>query len=260
MGLADLHIHTIHSWDGTCSVSAILKQAAHYAGMDVIAITDHDEIRGALEAMTLAPNYGLQVVPGIEVSTAEGHVLALYIEERIPRGLSLVDTVLRVGDLGGLCIAAHPMARGTSSLSAAAIRSALNDPGAAKILVGIEAFNGGLVYRTDRTAVQELAQELPLAHVANSDAHLLHRVGQGASFFPGSTAEQLRKALIKRQTRPIRCEQLGLLGLISGWVPSFLLRRAGWVAWNPNPDGPIRFGRTRRVTAESADNAEFIYR
>ena len=54
MGKADLHVHTTHSWDGTCAVKAVLKQAAHVACLDVLAITDHDEIRGALEAMELA--------------------------------------------------------------------------------------------------------------------------------------------------------------------------------------------------------------
>jgi predicted metal-dependent phosphoesterase TrpH len=260
MGLADLHIHTTYSWDGTCSVSAILKQAAHHAGLDVIAITDHDAIQGALDAMALAPSYSLEVVPGIEVSTADGHVLALYIEELIPRGLSLVETVLRVGELGGLCIAPHPMARGTSSLSAESIREALRDRDVAQVLVGIEAFNGGLVYRSDRSAIQALAEELPLAHVANSDAHLLHRVGQGASFFPGNSARQLRRALIKRQTRPIRCEQMGLIGLVSGWVPSYLLRMAGWVAWNPNPEAPIRFGRKRAITARRPESGGLLYR
>ena len=76
MGKADLHIHTIYSWDGTCTVEAVLKQAAHIAGLDVIAITDHDEIQGALEAVDLAPRYGIEVIPGCEISTADGHLLA----------------------------------------------------------------------------------------------------------------------------------------------------------------------------------------
>ena len=64
MGKADLHIHTTYSWDGTCTVEAVLKQAAHIAGLDVIAITDHDDIRGALEAVELGPRYGIEVVHG----------------------------------------------------------------------------------------------------------------------------------------------------------------------------------------------------
>ncbi len=80
MGLADLHIHTIFSYDGTASVPAVLKRAKQ-VGLDIIAITDHDEIRGALLAEELAPKFGIQVIPGVEITTAEGDLLALAIHE-----------------------------------------------------------------------------------------------------------------------------------------------------------------------------------
>ncbi len=100
MGLADLHIHTIYSYDGTASVPAVLRRA-HQIGLDVIAITDHDEIAGSLKALELAPNYGLEVVPAIEVTTAEGDLLTLNVTEKIQRNLSLIETVLKVRELGG---------------------------------------------------------------------------------------------------------------------------------------------------------------
>jgi predicted metal-dependent phosphoesterase TrpH len=91
MGLADLHMHTIYSYDGTATVPAVLRRA-HEIGLDVIAITDHDEIAGSLRALELAPHYGVEVIPGLEVTTAEGDLLALFVMEKIPAGLSLVDT------------------------------------------------------------------------------------------------------------------------------------------------------------------------
>ena len=112
MGLADLHIHTLYSWDGIHSVSAVLRHVVDHTDLDVIAITDHDEVAGAWETIELAPAYGVEVDPGSEISTAEGHLLALFLKERVEPGLSLADTVLRVGEQGGLCIAVHPMARG----------------------------------------------------------------------------------------------------------------------------------------------------
>ena len=63
MGLADLHIHTIYSYDGTASVPAVLTRARQM-GLDVIAITDHDEIIGSLKAVELAPAFGMEVIPG----------------------------------------------------------------------------------------------------------------------------------------------------------------------------------------------------
>ncbi len=75
MGLADLHLHTIYSYDGTASLAAVLNRAKQL-GLDVIAITDHDEIAGALKAMKLASNYGVEVIPGSEITTADGDLLA----------------------------------------------------------------------------------------------------------------------------------------------------------------------------------------
>jgi predicted metal-dependent phosphoesterase TrpH len=101
MGLADLHIHTIYSRDGLNAVSAVLKYAADHTPLDVIAITDHDQIKGALEAQEIARAYGLDVIAGSEITTDEGHLLALFIHKQIPSRLSLIDSLLRVGEQGG---------------------------------------------------------------------------------------------------------------------------------------------------------------
>jgi len=69
MGLADLHIHSIYSYDATGSITAILKYAAEQTDLNIIAITDHDTMGGVKEALDLAPAYGLQVIPGMEIST-----------------------------------------------------------------------------------------------------------------------------------------------------------------------------------------------
>src|SRR5688572_13195769 len=104
MGLADLHIHTVYSYDGTASVPAVLAHAKQ-AGLDVIAITDHDEIKGTLKAFDLAPQFGIEVIPGIEITTAEGDLLALFVTQAIKSGRPLIDTILNVGEAGGICIA-----------------------------------------------------------------------------------------------------------------------------------------------------------
>lgn len=247
MGLADLHIHTHYSWDGTCTVRAVLKHVADRTNLSVIAITDHDEIRGAREALDLAPSYGVKVIPGCEISTREGHLLALFIEHKVPAGLPLVETIWRVGDLGGLCVAAHPMARGSSSLSAKAIRDALDQPWVDDVLVGIEAFNAGLFHRSSNCDAQNLARTLPLAHLGNSDSHLVHTIGQASTLFPGSTPADLRLALETRQTGV----RLGRLSngwsIVGNWLPRYALRSAGWVTSNDHPRSPLRLARVAQL-------------
>ncbi|HSB02763.1 MAG TPA: PHP domain-containing protein, partial [Anaerolineales bacterium] len=139
MGLADLHIHTIYSYDGTASVPAVLARAKQ-VGLNVIAITDHDEIKGARKAFELAPEFDIEVIPGIEITTAEGDVLALFVTEKIEPGLSLMETIIKVGEAGGICIAPHPMARGMGmkSLNGPAILQAARHPDTCRILIGIE--------------------------------------------------------------------------------------------------------------------------
>lgn len=247
MGFADLHIHTLHSYDGTSSVSAVLKQVADHTDLDVIAITDHDSLAGVREALDLAPAYGIEVVPGCEVSTAEGHVLALYIDRPIQAGLSLIETLYRVGDVGGICIAAHPTARGASSLQFASIRQALRQPGAAQVLVGVEAFNGGLVYTRSNPLVETLARNLPLAQVGSSDAHVLQTIGQGSSEFEGHTAQDLRIALVQATTRVRKGRGLDGFGVIRSYLPYYLLRKLGWVAFNAHPAAPLTYARLARA-------------
>ncbi len=81
MGLADLHIHSIHSHDGTCTVSGILQYASTVADLDVIAITDHDEIDGAVEAVELAPEFGIEVIPGSELQLPKASACPFYREK-----------------------------------------------------------------------------------------------------------------------------------------------------------------------------------
>lgn len=201
MGFADLHMHTIYSYDGTASVSAVLKQAKQ-TGLDVIAITDHDEIKGSLNALELAPRYGIEVIPGVEVTTAEGDLLALNITENIERGLPLTDTVLKVADLGGFCIAAHPMAGGLGmkSLSAHSIIKSLHNSRVAQTLIGIETYNATAIDKLSNHRAHRLCKRLGLARLGNSDAHIVEAIGLGKTEFAGRTASELIEAIRRRKT------------------------------------------------------------
>ncbi|HPP64079.1 MAG TPA: PHP domain-containing protein, partial [Anaerolineales bacterium] len=140
MGYADLHIHSMYSPDATTTVRGVLKQAAD-VGLDVVAITDHDEIRGSLEARELASQYGIEAVTGAEVTSADGHIVALYIEELPPAGMSLDDTLLWIGHRGGIAIAPHPFNNLPNSLTLESIVGVFNRPRSKGTLKGIEVYN-----------------------------------------------------------------------------------------------------------------------
>ena len=107
----DLHMHTDHSHDCATPVEVLLATAREQ-GLGAIAVTDHNEVSGALEARELAAAAGVKVVVGEEVKTAsQGEVIGLFLEERIPRGLTLAETVAEIKRQGGVVYVPHPFDR-----------------------------------------------------------------------------------------------------------------------------------------------------
>jgi predicted metal-dependent phosphoesterase TrpH len=249
MGKADLHIHTTYSFDASCTVSAVLDWAANETELDVIAITDHDEFGGALEARERASEFGIEVIPGLEISTSEGHLLALYLERPVAAGLSLLETVLKVGEQGGLCIAAHPHARLAHGLTGQSIRTALQDPDAAKILVGIETCNAGLWYQGSNAVARRLADELQLSPVGNSDSHLFWTIGIGCTEFAGHSAQDLRASLLSGTTSAHNLVARRPPSYFARHIVHRMLRRLGWALWAPEPNASMVWRRIREVHA-----------
>jgi predicted metal-dependent phosphoesterase TrpH len=223
MGLADLHIHTIHSYDGTASALAVLTRAKKI-GLDVIAITDHDEIAGSLKALELAPNYGVHVIPGIEVSTADGHLLALNITEKIQRDLPLIETISKVYKMGGFCIAPHPMAGGIGmkSLSAYSILKALRHPEVARTLIAVETYNATAIDKMSNPCARTLADRLGIAQTASSDAHVVEAIGLGMTEFDGCTTQDLLTALQKGVTRQYQQKEWNAVRILGSWAANYI--------------------------------------
>jgi len=218
MGLADIHLHTKYSYDGTASVPDVLRRAKQL-GLDVIAITDHDEIRGARQALDLAPRFNIEVIPGVEITTAEGDLLAYFITDPIPPKRPLVETVLKVREMGGVCVAAHPMSGGwgMKSLSAYAIIKALRNPQVADTLIGIETYNGTAVDRLSNHSARLLASRLKVAQTGSSDAHTVDTIGFGVTEFEGSSAQDLLRALRNKSTTAKRQKEWSPLKILGSW-------------------------------------------
>src|ERR1700687_1413566 len=110
-GRADLHMHTTVS-DGWPTPQDLVDHAARRAKLDVIAVTDHDTIEGALRARDHAAKRArFHVIVGEEVSSRDGHIVALFLERRVRPGMSAAATVDAIHDQGGLAVAVHPFWR-----------------------------------------------------------------------------------------------------------------------------------------------------
>jgi len=198
-GRGDLHVHTLLS-DGAQRPEAILEAAS--GRVDVVAITDHDEIRGALRAREWArehPELGVDVVVGEEISTLNGHLLGLFLEECVPPGLSALETIGEIHAQGGLAVAAHPFhpLRGVSRGHGSIARMIRDLP-----LDAIEAVNNAGVFSAPYNAWAALRNlELMLPVTAGSDAHDVWYVGSAVTRFEGRDADSLRRALLAGRTR-----------------------------------------------------------
>ena len=170
----ELHAHSVASYDGRDTVEAILQHAAS-ADLDAIAITDHDEFDASRRAVDIAPNYNLVAIPGMEVSSADGHVLALGIEEEIPAGLSFEETLSRIHEQGGLSIVPHPFQELRSGVIANIDRDTLARAEA------IEVYNSRLLTGRSNRQASRFASERGLPVTAGSDAHISEMVGQAVT-------------------------------------------------------------------------------
>lgn len=167
--LVDPHVHSADSYDGHEPVELLLEQAADI-GLDAIVVTDHDEIGESIRAAQLAPEYGLVGIPGVEVSTAAGHLLAIGVEDRPKPGRPLQTTVDRVRELGGVPVVPHPFQRTRHGVRRRSLAGVDVD--------GIETYNAWLFtgYRNRRAAA--FARQYDLTGLAGSDAHSLVTVGR----------------------------------------------------------------------------------
>lgn len=203
-GKADMHLHSLYS-DGTASVQEILDWVEEGTDLDVIAITDHERIDGAQRALELHARrgYSFDLVVGEEITTRRGHLLALFIADRVPALRPLPETLAAVHAQGGVAIAAHPLAPLTPSLGTRSLRAAQRAARAEHRLDGIELMNPSAAGRSRAATRQRLNDTLlHLPGVGNSDAHVLQAVGTAWTWFEGADAAAYRAALAARTTEP----------------------------------------------------------
>lgn len=202
MGRADLQLHS-DLGDGLASPEEILD-AAERAGMDLIALTDHDDIRGSFTLRDIAQRRSSKVaiVPGIEVTTRSGHLLALFVEDEIPMFRPLPETIAAIHRQGGLAIVPHPLSYLTFSVGERALRALAELGDDPSFIDGIELVNPSYAGRVRvRRAAWLNAHVLRVAETGSSDAHHAELVGTAWTEFAGATAEELRAAIVASATK-----------------------------------------------------------
>jgi predicted metal-dependent phosphoesterase TrpH len=168
----ELHAHSSLSYDGRDPVDRLLEQAAA-VGLDGLVVTDHDEIAASLDAAGAAPGYGLVGIPGTEVTSAAGHVLALGVEELVPAGLSFQETVDAIHSLGGIAVVPHPFQKSRSGVLAKISEEELTAADA------IEVFNSRLLTGRANRRAERFALQHNVPVTAGSDAHICEMIGRG---------------------------------------------------------------------------------
>ncbi|MGE5636890.1 MAG: PHP domain-containing protein, partial [Nocardioidaceae bacterium] len=165
----DLHMHTDHSPDCATPVDVLLETAKR-VGLGAIAVTDHNEVSGALEARERAD--GIKVIVAEEIKTADqGEVIGLFIEERIPRGLTLEQTITAIREQGGLVYVPHPFDRMHSVPDYGNLLEVVEQ------LDAIEVFNPRVAFSAFNEEAERFAAKYRIVAGAGSDSHVAQALG-----------------------------------------------------------------------------------
>ena len=175
----DLHMHTRYSHDCATEVDDLLEHCIGL-GLGAIAITDHNELAGALEAQRIVHERDLPitVIAGEEVKTAQGEVIGLFLTERIERGLTMADTVAEIQRQGGLVLVPHPFDRMHTIPDAATLHRLLDE------IDIFEVYNSRLLFDSFNDEALRFARKYNLIQSAGSDAHVLQGLGTAINRIP----------------------------------------------------------------------------
>jgi len=239
LGRADLHMHSHYS-DGLGTVQDILTFVGQRGELDVIAITDHDTIEGALRAreLGLKQENSLEVIVGEEVSTREGHLLALFIEERIPSGLSIEQSIALVHEQGGIAVIAHPFNRVFRHSTQLEVVERLKHAPLEAQPDGIETLNGSFAgIGSSHLAMTRNRRRYGWPETGSSDAHTVTAIGCAFTWFEGSSADDLRRSLLGSATMPGG----------RSWQTQDYWKLASYWARNGRPGHPTYIERLRQL-------------
>jgi predicted metal-dependent phosphoesterase TrpH len=185
----DLHVHTRHSHDSAAPVDSVLQRCRD-SGLELVAVTDHDNIRGGLEARE--KSNGFPVIVGEEIKTAGGDVIGLFLEDPVPPRFTPLETVKRIKDQGGLVGVPHPFDR---------VRpTAMGRRALLEILPWVdflEGYNAHTLLSRDNRRGVDFAEEYTVPVVACSDSHSALELGRTYTSVPGEALDGTPEGLMR---------------------------------------------------------------
>jgi predicted metal-dependent phosphoesterase TrpH len=189
---ADLHVHTTYSNDSLITPKDLIYYAKKN-GLNAVAVTDHNYLTGAIKIAKETKDF--LVIPGMEISSSNGHIVALNINEPIPRNLPAIETVERIHTAGGIAIACHPYVYIKGSLKNAVCNA----------FDAIEVINArAFPFQKSIKKARDAAEKFNLPQVAGTDAHYGPQIGYGYTTIDAKepTIEAVTQAILHGRCQP----------------------------------------------------------
>jgi predicted metal-dependent phosphoesterase TrpH len=243
---ADLHVHTKYSGVGRLGKLRFpesidrpedMVDIARVKGINILCITDHNSIDGAVIAKNYANRFNdIEIVVGEEISTSDGEIIGLWLTEYIPPMLSSEETVKHIREQGGIVIAPHPF-----SFHVPALNEKMFDLD----IDGIEVLNGGHVDKYSNRMAYEVSRKYPdrWAEIGSSDAHSVSTFGYAWTEFDGNNADDLRAAILEKKT--VQCGKPVPVDKAVVWSMRVVLKGMGLILRSlfgrlkPDPTDPL---------------------
>ena len=206
----EFHCHSIYSRDSLLSISRII-QTCKKNKISKIAITDHNTLLGIQQAIKIAPEL---IIPGIEILTTEGEILAFYVQKDIPSHLTPEETIARLRDQGAFISISHPFDR---------YRKGAWEPSTleriAPLVDSLEIFNSRCIHETDNSLAKEFADKNGIIGMVGSDAHVAWEIGRAKMTLPEfEDSPSLKSALVQAiSTTKLSPPWIHLTSLYATW-------------------------------------------
>jgi len=186
----DLHVHTCYSEDCATTLGDVILHARN-RGLDGVAIADHDTVEGALELVKNRTN--LIVIPGIEVSTKQGHILGLNVTVPIARQLDVKETIEQIHSAGGIAVAAHPSAVFKNGMMGMGFGRKFSSYG----FDAVEVVNSSCSPFWLNGLSRRFAVRMGLPQTAGSDSHLPETIGLAYTLIEDTEADRNAQDVIR---------------------------------------------------------------